>query len=126
MKPADVRFGNYIADWDYDFFCGDVFKGSSFEVIEVDSDVIARLEEDSIYDFLEGIPLTTEWLIDLGFDYDEITYTNYPISVGKTNNDEFVFWQRTQPEFEFKIEWVHQLQNLYFGITGKELKKKAS
>ena len=68
-----------------------------------------------------GIPITEEWMSNFGFEKtscDEMTFTS--------KND--CFYYRL---FEGHIEWngskifikyIHQLQNLYFALTGEELK----
>ena len=80
------------------------------------------------------IPLTEEWLTKLGFekDYDE-TYT---IQTGRQAfricpaEDNYMLYQH-----DVGLRWcsihdgpdhVHQLQNLYFALTGEELTLKES
>jgi hypothetical protein len=75
-------------------------------------------------DQLSGEVINEEWLVNFGFEY---------------NND--VFWLRSGKNilFQFKlsggfnfhwkdynqnIQYVHQLQNIYFALTGEELKLK--
>jgi hypothetical protein len=77
---------------------------------------------------LSGIPLTKEWLLNLGFNKDvDGSFMKNDISIFldkrfKTN----LFLQENQDNFkwfsyECKIKYVHQLQNLYFALTGDEL-----
>jgi len=74
-------------------------------------------------DDLNGIPLTEEWLIKLGFHEVLGVYAVY----GRELNLKLIdgYW-----EFYFKgkyvsvIKHVHQLQNLYFALTGVELTTK--
>jgi hypothetical protein len=67
---------------------------------------------------LNGIPLTEEWLVTFGFEYIEeykwweIDWCNFTIDLGGEYEFEFAF---------HPIKYVHQLQNLYFALTGKEL-----
>ena len=77
-----------------------------------------------------GIPLTEEWLLKFGFEQDGISFrlkqigltfhTAKPTTyVRHVNGGISTFAQITnQPEF------VHQLQNLYFVLTGQELEIK--
>jgi hypothetical protein len=76
------------------------------------------------------IPLTEEWLLKFGFigKYKSVhTHWNYK-GFGieqKSDEDDFggsipieqVFYY----EYRYDIEHVHQLQNLYFALTGEEL-----
>ena len=85
-----------------------------------------------IIDELEPIPLTEEWLIKFGFkqwvefghktgtfdlmplcgvSYDIVTKKVLILEKGNPNSH----W------IERKIEYVHELQNLYFALRGQEL-----
>jgi len=82
---------------------------------------------------LEPIPLTENWLLKFGFNKD---YKQGYVGID-VNNSDFVLteplvigeWQ-TNYIFQFnagnlskftELKYVHQLQNLFFTITGKEL-----
>ena len=81
-------------------------------------------------DEIEPITLTEEWLLKFGFEKSEskvsgsdyYTLSNYSIMV---NNNYFHF-SLTSLESRYLtiINHVHQLQNLYFALTGKELIKE--
>lgn len=80
------------------------------------------------YEFIEPIPLTEEWLVKLGFEktYESAFRLKYDLpcnfigfDFSKTEDksmDGLRFYGRY-----FKIKYVHQLQNLYFALTGEEL-----
>lgn len=82
------------------------------------------------FDELEPIPITEEWLLNLGF-------TNWVTSRG-IENDYFVHNNLFPVKINFylpynylniyiggiTLKYVHQLQNLYFALTGKELEIK--
>ena len=75
----------------------------------------------------EPIPLTEEWLERFGFSvrkslgfeaYDlDDTYTIYYNTTATPYGFELSFGV----DFEIEIKHVHQLQNLYFALTGEEL-----
>ena len=79
-------------------------------------------------EFIEPIPLTEEWLIKFGF---ELNYkSNFSIKYGHIENNMFSY-KFNIPEDKSWLEYhggaieckhVHQLQNLYFYLTGEELK----
>ena len=107
MKENELRIGNLVRGFD-----GEVFTWSlnSFFMLK-DSGV-------DLNEYLkEPIPLTEEWLVKFGFKTD--------------NNVEFYCesgydWALNFGELEFRalnivIKNVHQLQNLYFTLTGEEL-----
>lgn len=71
-----------------------------------------------------GIPITEKWLIDLGLDKTQ--YEKHKVRVVLVGDD-FVKDQMTflfNDQFVCKIKYVHELQNLYFVLTGKELELK--
>ena len=121
MKANELRIGNYYQN------------GS--EVICLKS---LDIYENVIYEpiGLEPIPLTIEWLIMMGFDKKvkgEFCYEYYH-NENEPNrfNCRFSFSPAGQFLFEYLIgvdtwpnipvEYVHQLQNLFFAIGKKELK----
>lgn len=67
------------------------------------------------------IPLTADWLLKFGFingEKDNFSFTkNMDLRIIGLENDYNGIWVR-------KIKHVHQLQNLYFAITGEELELK--
>jgi len=127
MKPTELRIGN-LFDFSYsqdgylaveeirkenEGFKGHyaVFRNGSIKVL---------IEEDCLY----PIPLTEEWLLKFGFEqpYIELTTKEFVkgdliIYLYKPVNREWYYgsWR------EGKIKYVHQLQNLYFALTGEEL-----
>jgi hypothetical protein len=74
---------------------------------------------------IKPIPLTEEWLIKLGFQYDTITYYQQDytgILIADGDDDEFdLFFGSIKNRIFVGIKYVHQLQNLYFALTDKEL-----
>lgn len=88
------------------------------------------------YSQIEGIPLTTEFLIKFGFDGEgdgtDLWAYEFPIPAGWNRtpysmslNDDGewdIYWSKEGPITE--IKYVHQLQNLYFTLTGEELTLK--
>ncbi|MBB2148794.1 hypothetical protein [Pedobacter gandavensis] len=123
MKASELRIGNYI------------YKKGAEEKVEhlqsVDSYSGELVNGCQIIGLLQPIPLTNEWLIkfelvensrsdryrkryDLPNDSFEIHFDNdgeYP-----------VFFEGNTLTF---VSYVHQLQNLYFALTGEELTIKA-
>ena len=78
----------------------------------------------------EPVPLTEEWLIKFGFKYNGWNYDfkNYVFHAqGKNEKGEFFnteFGIKNNGitfNISYNLEFVHQLQNLYFALTGEEL-----
>jgi hypothetical protein len=110
MKSNELRIGNYYLSFG------------------VDLKQVETLTKDKILIDFTPIPLTKEWLLNLGFKKDvDGSFMKNDISIFldkrfKTN----LFLQENQDNFkwfsyECKIQYVHQLQNLYFALTGDEL-----
>ena len=114
MKSNELRIGNYILheptidDWE-----------------EIIITLPSLLQIDISPESYCGIPLTEEWLLRFGFD--EIVIEGYPVYQSNRGfaieyyKDESVFLIL---DFEVRIKYVHQLQNLYFALTREELKLK--
>jgi hypothetical protein len=116
MNANELRVGNYV-------------NSDESGLTEVNGHLIAFLEtpKSIITGFVEPIPLTEEWLAKLGVTHK---YENeYYLAGGHWEFTEDGFipmpWY-TNEGFPtgFKIKHVHQLQNLYFALTGEELTQK--
>lgn len=79
---------------------------------------------------LFGIKLTEEWLVKLGWVWNEEcnSYEKYPAGDARMNlqkrelNGSYTMFNYViKAMIAEKIFYVHQLQNLYFALTGEEL-----
>ena len=115
MKASELRIGNY-----YNQF------GNIHQVNHVIIKDLTKAPEDQLW--CKPIPLTEEWLLNLGFisnPYQD-RYENKPLHIecDKTKGS-LILWCEQLPKSIF-IKYVHQLQNLYFALTGEELTIKES
>jgi hypothetical protein len=90
--------------------------------------IIVKIDARSIFDMFnenpkyEPIPFKKDWLIKLGFELnDNGFYSKGRLTYHKTYGWEILEswisgWKSVEP-----IRYVHQLQNLYFAISGNEL-----
>ena len=114
MKANELRIGNYIT---FDT----VDKPSYFEI-----------NLFNYLDRLKPIQLTEEWLLKAGFKYKKY----HPTTIGSAyvfgsglyvlNNGFSLVFQTDKKSFYFEfsdryIKYVHELQNIYFALTGVEL-----
>jgi len=113
MKSYEVRIGNYVS-----------YLGR-----------LTQITGKDLYDDIEGRPfegivLTEEWLIKLGWLWNEEskTFERYPESDGRMhlrkslNNDTYhMFNYVLQAMIAKNIYFLHELQNLFFALTGREL-----
>ncbi|WP_407533773.1 hypothetical protein [Elizabethkingia miricola] len=115
MNKAELRLGNYLHDR----------NGNLCKVIE--------LREDGIYapvigKAITGLPnkpieLTEEWLIKFGFklesDAEGEYYENKGVGILILRSDDIHFFFGNPNN---KDKYVHELQNLFYALTGEELK----
>jgi hypothetical protein len=81
----------------------------------------------------QPIPLTEEWLVKFGFvvEGDDLCLDAGRLIFMWYNDDEFVHLinflnlQVKRTDTILSIQYVHQLQNLYFALTGEELTFKS-
>ena len=116
MKVTELRIGNLV------YF--------EYQVVDINIGDFHIIEKES--KFFKPIPLTEEWLLKLGFELhsDYIEDRWFVIKTRKRGvtleislklkrsmlmNDNVDFCDI------WNIKYVHQLQNLYFALTGKEL-----
>jgi hypothetical protein len=135
MKTSELMIGNYVTDGYYDSF-KTIFEVESISEkginlsIEDDGrwgEIADRwIEPEYRFDLLFGIPLTEDWLLKFGFDLINNEYHQ------SRNHELKLYWtvnkNKMIPEFNEKrfvtgydFKYVHQLQNLYFILTGEEL-----
>lgn len=117
-KTSELRIGNWV----------DQPNEGVTKVTSILNDLQIKTETGYVDKYCRPIPLTEEWLLKFGFrklnnnlyrlDYKsetfELTFYNKGWNFGKYYIDTTVY-------FSHDKEHVHQLQNLYFALTGEEL-----
>lgn len=101
------------------------------------SDQVAEIPNgmfiDEHWDAVSGIPMTPEWLNKLDIKFSEGLGYSYPFAENFNlyltkrvlRSVECTVMQYSQGDERLAhIECVHQFQNLYFALTGKELEIK--
>lgn len=122
MKTNELRIGNLIlfSEGGIEFIVDTI----SEKGLNVHNDIESIWIEIETF---EPIPLTEEWLLKFGFEIQHNTpfYSmvarkdGFNLKVDITGNLFF-----SEGYFNVQPKYVHQLQNLYFALTGKELIKK--
>jgi len=126
MEAKELRIGNYVFDADNDIMkIAEIFReGCSFSGSNVKNN----------HSSIKQIPLTEDILLKCGFVKDN--YGCYYLN--SVDNNKNSLWLKDQlekswgvalnlfstdkePCFLNDIEHIHQLQNLYFALTGEEL-----
>jgi len=117
MKATELRIGNWI---NY-IGSGDVQLSSKEALCNVFDDL------ESEYPLSSPIPLTEEWLLKFGFKerdderYRDIRICNKLYLAIEIKKLEAIIGDAIEWTKPIKIKYVHQLQNLYFALTGEEL-----
>jgi len=138
MEARELRIGNLVTDEFYDSFKSII----TVESIDIRG-INLEIEDDGKYpecaqrwiepyyriDTLRGIPLTEEWLVRLGFNYGGIWIELMGLmSCGRILQHKGMGAKSTafyiNEQFIANIQYLHELQNLYFALTGTELKTK--
>lgn len=119
MNIRELRIGNLVK-----------YKDTSpqIKVIEIEWYFFA---EDHYIKNSTPIPISEEWLIKLGFvyifEFDEYQYlgsTWFKIQHDNLIDGKRDYWFDRENLSSIRIKYVHQLQNLYFALTGEELIKE--
>ena len=124
MKATELRIGNWVK----------MKKSDPIENYQISAILEKGVNSGSVgmlYEIIEPIPLTEEWLERFGFEkdeeYDEGGLVDYRMTLMKGSLEFVSFWNSeqltgvNQPQTGIDVEYVHQLQNLYFALTGQEL-----
>jgi hypothetical protein len=120
IKANELRIGNLV-----------IYSNGSilFKVIGISEfgiDIENEVEKTYIeYDEFEPIQLTEEWLLKFGFE-KQMMWT-YAINI--IGNQKLIYYlgekgwsigNKNYSDFS-NLKYVHQLQNIYFALTGEEL-----
>ncbi len=119
FKENELRIGNFInvisSKKTFDSF---ITQAKGYDIV--------RIEEKSFTNWnYEPIPLDKEWLLKFGFSEivgcNEKDFTNgvYNIFINSLGEVNFLFFK--EGDWYQKIKYVHELQNLYFALTQREL-----
>ena len=116
INANELRIGNYVSD----NFASDSFFA---QVKKLDFTRCHYGNFHSCYSDLKPIPITEEWLLKFGFKVDYgciILSTNRGVITIEEDLAE-ISSVITHNGFMAPCRYVHQLQNLYFALTGSEL-----
>lgn len=142
MKTNELRIGNGImirnTGRELLSMAMSAFEGTGeeWQFVKVNLQILEWLERGSIAWEIQPITLTEEWFIRFGFkknisfyriigsdkalevglnnDTSEIQYYCYFRNFNKGGADDFVLLRKD-------LKYVHELQNLFFALTGEEL-----
>jgi hypothetical protein len=116
MTANEIRIGNY-----HYYHIVDPLdeRGEYDDVCQIDPDDFRILTQFDCPEY-KPIPLTEEWLLKFDwFSVDEGKYTFRDIEYYSISEDGSLYFMNQYTATD--IKYVHQLQNLYFALTGNEL-----
>lgn len=134
MKASELRIGNLV-----------IRDGNILEVVRISKEDVINYElfkecigQQVNSGVVKPIPLTEEWLLKFGFEKDErVTMDSYQIRFKQHcyRAEKFLSDIKPKNTYDFRLQYtvnesyylssiryLHQLQNLYFALTGEELK----
>lgn len=122
MKAEELRIGNYLLN--------DNCIVRVEHIMFSDYCLVKTKQNNSItarYELIKPIPLTEEWLLKFGFVKNKISnewhfgeFSIWKLSPSDPSKSKIILnlmFDIDNPE----IKSVHQLQNIYFALTGEEL-----
>lgn len=120
MKAAELRIGNYVQHDGMPIIVQNLVKADFWHIRNGDNYCVIALED------LKPIPLTPE-LLKKCFLYENGIYKTEKLRgfFLRLQLDDVMF---AEYNFGFhsicKVKYLHQLQNLYYALTGEELEVK--
>ena len=120
MKANELRIGNWV------------FDNDQLEEFTIESDTLFdESDGDCMEKHIKPIPLTEEWLVKFGAEkvneiseyFDGEDMYSYELYL---DGAECLFDRKCNCQPYEHIKYVHQLQNLYFALTGEELKQNVT
>ena len=117
MTANELRIGNLFKTDEIVFVYSIEFNDKKREY-RVYVDNLNRNYKDALFlDEINAIPITEEWLGKFGFENKTKNFVLNNISIKQQTKGYFFY-------LSMMIQYVHQLQNLYFALTGEELKNQ--
>lgn len=127
MKASELRIGNWVFNQ---------YTRKPQQTYPMMIAQIASLEKEGKEVMMQGVKITADWLLSFGFErdlkysyilkkqlfdrhhfliYDQNVFQFRMIAMSQGLEETFYLGSRTEPRY------IHQLQNLYFALTGEEL-----
>lgn len=125
IQKNDLRIGNLVLV--HNHYVAEVISIGDKIGVKTVAEPKANIDYLDL-EFISPIPINEKWLLDLGFGIKEIYPKNeiHPKGWIIYEKDEFTITDDFRLQIfgkSVKIEYVHNLQNLYYAIERKELNK---
>lgn len=121
MNKTELRIGNIIRDIESGRIGTVLTLGAKKCTVKME---FSKLMQD--YDEFEPIPLSGEWLLKMGFENkkDGKFYHSKFDRTWVSLDSILVKWYGNALGGIMMLDYVHQLQNIFFSLTGEELTVK--
>ena len=132
MKAEELRIGNYVSCMYYDDNNNEIWEDTTILCIDGTGGDIAEYKfwfegssNEEIYHETKLIQLTEEWILRFGFNlnghrlFERLSLTKNGFTIEFEISGDICNCYLEMIGIE--IQYVHQLQNLYFALTGEEL-----
>lgn len=122
MKKEELRIGSYYRSVKF----GVPVRCTLADLYDLCAQSDGAYDDPPIEDMFEPIPITDEWVDNMGARDTELTPAANGIVI-KSDIDEQWCWVVMSMGMGVVVKpvyYVHELQNLYFAMTGEELTKK--
>ena len=121
MKANELRIGNWIVDEK----APNTPEQVDLRLLKVVQEVDGKYGD---YERMQPIPLNEEWMGKLGFSHtDENDDWQHGTTLSWNKQGQVCLHEVAQERWALvaiDVKYVHQLQNLYFALTGEELEVK--
>jgi hypothetical protein len=108
MKANELRIGSWV------------YHPLTREDIKINQAILCDFANG--FNYLEATPLTREWVLRANFNFAELGFPDLAVACSIDGDDvDFVIGN-----YYHKLNYVHELQNLYFALVGQELTFKKS
>lgn len=126
MNANELKYNNYVYEC---YWCNEIgeFKKHIIQIRDVlESHVVDFFDNAYNYDDIKPIRLTEEILLKCGFEYETkdwlyLKYIKFNFNTDRSVNMSIVYVNINNRDMGLEIEYLHELQNLYFALTQKEL-----
>jgi hypothetical protein len=120
MESNELRIGNLVKWYDVSKVLELHSEKNEFDNVYIECEESFEWTE---YDKLIPIELTEEWLLKFGFISNPYQ-DRYEKDIIRINCNKIKGFTELWIDGMPHIKYIHQLQNLYFALTGEELKIK--
>lgn len=127
MKSNELRVGNFIKDRGGNILRIDwLEKNKICQQMWTESKTMELHPLTLSFEYCQPIPLTEEWLLKFGVTSTELNPAKNGIWITSEIDKQgsWIHISHGMGTVTVNVHYVHQLQNLYFALTGEELTLK--